>query len=110
MFFVIKFFFIFQKVDDIRSALHELEIILSFPLKGKQPELWKDKRFWSESHESTINCFFFLYFFYSGFVAGTTAVRKSHQIPVESLVSYLNNELGLKQEGDLKHWKKKDLF
>lgn len=54
------------KVDDIRSALHELEIILSFPLKG--------------------------------FVAGTTAVRKSHQIPVESLVSYLNNELGLKQE------------
>lgn len=44
-----------------------------------------------------------MYFFYSGFVAGTTAVRKSHQIPVESLVSYLNNELGLKQEGDLKH-------
>ncbi|RMX53502.1 hypothetical protein pdam_00017335 [Pocillopora damicornis] len=55
-----------EVVDDIRSALHELEIILSFPLKG--------------------------------FVAGTTAVRKSHQIPVESLVSYLNNELGLKQE------------
>ena len=37
-------------------------------------------------------------------------MRKSHQIPVESLVSYMNNELGLKQEGDLKHWKKKDVF
>ena len=35
---------------------------------------------------------------------------KSHQIHVESLVSYLNNELGLKQEGDLKHWKKKRLI
>ena len=32
-------------------------------------------------------------------------MRKSHQIPVESLVSYLNNELGLKQEGDLNYWK-----
>ncbi|KAL9981221.1 hypothetical protein ACROYT_G009895 [Oculina patagonica] len=34
----------------------------------------------------------------TGFVPGTTAVRKAHQIPVDSLVSYLQKNLGLHQE------------
>ena len=42
-----------------------------------------------------INCLIFL-----GFVPGTTSVRKIHQIPVDSLVSYLQNELGLHQRGE----------
>ena len=39
---------------------------------------------------------------FPGFAPGTTAVRKIHQIPVDSLVSYLKNELGLHQEGNHK--------
>ena len=35
-----------------------------------------------------------------GFVPGTTAVRKTHQIPVDSLVGYLQKELGLHQGGN----------
>ena len=35
-----------------------------------------------------------------GYVPGTTAVRKVHQIPVDSLTRYLQNEVGLHQEGD----------
>ena len=34
-----------------------------------------------------------------GFVPGTTAIRKSHQIPVDSLATYLQNQLSLHQEG-----------
>jgi len=37
-----------------------------------------------------------------GFVLGTTSVRKAHQIPVDSLVSYLQKELGLHQGGNIK--------
>jgi len=39
-----------------------------------------------------------LSFSLKGFAPGTTAVRKAHQIPIDSLVSYLQNELGLHQE------------
>lgn len=38
-----------------------------------------------------------------GFVPGTTSVRKAHQIPVDSLVSYLQKELGLHQGGNIKN-------
>lgn len=54
------------KVDDVITALRDLENVLRFPLKG--------------------------------FAPGTTAVRKTHQIPVDSLASYLQDELGLHQE------------
>jgi len=33
-----------------------------------------------------------------GFVSGTTAVRKAHQIPIDSLQSYLQSHLGLQDE------------
>lgn len=39
---------------------------------------------------------------FAGFVPGTTAVRKTHQIPVDSLVDYLQKELGLHQGGSEK--------
>lgn len=39
---------------------------------------------------------------FAGFVPGTTAVRKAHQIPVDSLVDYLQKELGLHQGGNKK--------
>lgn len=39
---------------------------------------------------------------FAGFVPGTTAVRKAHQIPVDSLVGYLQKELGLHQGGNEK--------
>lgn len=54
------------KVDDVMVALHDLEKVLSFPLKG--------------------------------FVSGTTAVRKAHQIPIDSLQRYLQSQLGLQQD------------
>lgn len=33
-----------------------------------------------------------------GFVSGTTAVRKAHQIPIDSLQRYLQSQLGLQQD------------
>ena len=47
-------------------------------------------------HDTFLVCFWF----FAGFVPGTTAVRKAHQIPVDSLVGYLQKELGLHQGGN----------
>lgn len=44
----------------------------------------------------SFSCFCLIF---PGFAPGTTAVRETHQIPVDSLVNYLQNELGLHQEG-----------
>lgn len=118
-----------MKVDDVKSALCELENVLGFPLKGsvrhytcilhksyvfelvqklrkrardEYSRLWyciAIKRHWLWHIIFLYVCDAFL-----GFVPGTTSVRKAHQIPVDSLVSYLQKELGLHQGGSIKNF------